>query len=648
MWASIASNSDCGGVPTPSFILTNPMKRGILITPVGCWRPASHTYVERPPGSSTSTLDAISTTDYSYVAAPGKSKTAGSDHMALSNERHRSIRRVESLEVEVTGVQAGVRHRPRSREVERMQHGTESFFIEGEGLVDTSLGGRSGGDPDRVDEASAAAPTLAPGAPPPFRFSRIGPKGRQLSDANRRKIAAAMIKQGRPHSNIPAGFTYLGQFVDHDLTADRTDIELGEHVSPAELLQGRSPRLDLDSLYGAGPARERSQRFYSDAVHLEVGRTLEAQPGAGFDLPRLGTGTDRHARTANIPDLRNDENLAVAQTHAAFIRFHNRVVDDLPADIPDPLRFRRARSKVVKHYQWMLRTDYLHRILDPEVVDDVFTHGRKVVAPHANPIDVPTMPVEFSVAAFRLGHSMVRSAYNWNAVFDDGAGTLDLLFEFSATSGTLGGNKRLLNIWVIDWRRMYHFGDAGRADLVVPPEKANTAMRIDTRLVNPLGELPRGSFGGTPMPATDPRRNLAFRNLTRAAMLQLATGQQMADKLTSRGVPVTPLTAAQILDRNGGAVLDELTAPERKNLSEHTPLWFYILREAELNHGRLAGVGARLVAETFHRAIEGSQFSIVRDPTWRPSLGPDETTFRMVDLLLLAFDGKKKLLNPNG
>ncbi|HVH94935.1 MAG TPA: hypothetical protein VM688_08450, partial [Nocardioidaceae bacterium] len=186
-----------------------------------------------------------------------------------------------------------------------MHHGTESFFIEGEGLVDTSLGGRSGGDPDRVDVVSAAAPSLAAGAPPPFRFSRIGPKGRQLSETNRRKIADAMIKRGKPRSNIPAGFTYLGQFVDHDLTADRTDVELGEHVSPAELLQGRSPRLDLDSLYGAGPAHERSQRFYSDAFHLKVGRTLEAEPCAGFDLPRLGTGTDREARTANIPDLRN-------------------------------------------------------------------------------------------------------------------------------------------------------------------------------------------------------------------------------------------------------------------------------------------------------------------------------------------------------
>jgi hypothetical protein len=113
-------------------------------------------------------------------------------------------------------------------------------------------------------------------------------------------------------------------------------------------------------------------------------------------------------------------------------------------------------------------------------------------------------------------------------------------------------------------------------------------------------------------------------------------------------VTVTPLTPKQVVEGDGGAVLDELTDIERQNLSEHTPLWFYILREAELNGGRLTGVGARLVAETFHRAIEGSRFSILRDPDWRPTLGPDDTTFRMVDLLLFAFDGKKKLLNPNG
>jgi hypothetical protein len=122
----------------------------------------------------------------------------------------------------------------------------------------------------------------------------------------------------------------------------------------------------------------------------------------------------------------------------------------------------------------------------------------------------------------------------------------------------------------------------------------------------------------------------------------------MAAFLRNKGVTLTRLTRAQIRDGNNGAELDGLTQTQREALLKDTPLWFYILREAELNRGKLKGVGARIVAETFHRAMEGSQASIVRDPTWRPSLGPNNTTFRMVDLLLFAFEGKKGLLNPLG
>jgi hypothetical protein len=262
-----------------------------------------------------------------------------------------------------------------------------------------------------------------------------------------------------------------------------------------------------------------------------------------------------------------------------------------------------------------------------------------VFEPDAPATDVPTMPVEFSVAAFRLGHSMIRAGYNWNARFDEGAGTLDLLFEFTATSGQLGGSPRLPSNWIADWRRLYDFAEADRPGLVVPADKFNRAMRIDTRLADPLRTLP--GF------AAD-EDNLAFRNLTRAQMMNLATGQQMATFLKSRGVTLTGLTKAQIRDGNNGVSLDGLTQAQRDALLRNTPLWFYVLREAELNAGRLKGVGGRIVAETFHRAIEGSQTSILADPDWRPTLGPDDTTFRMVDLLLFAFRGKKALLAPLG
>ena len=131
-------------------------------------------------------------------------------------------------------------------------------------------------------------------------------------------------------------------------------------------------------------------------------------------------------------------------------------------------------------------------------------------------------------------------------------------------------------------------------------------------------------------------------------MVNLATGQQMVRFLTNKGLNPTKLTGAQIRNGSNGATLDSLTTDQRSALVTNTPLWFYILREAELNQGRLDTVGGRIVAETFHRAMEGSTFSIVRDTNFRPSLGPNNTTFRMVDLLLFAFEGKAALLNPNG
>ncbi|MGD9961299.1 peroxidase family protein [Nocardioides sp.] len=514
------------------------------------------------------------------------------------------------------------------------RHGRDIFHIEGEGFV--------GDPPGTAREAAAAIP---------FRFSRMGPKGRKLPRGLRVKMARAMTSGANVNGNIPSGFTYLGQFVDHDLTFDFTDVALGDDVSPADLLQGRSPTLDLDNLYGAGPLDAESARFYEDGVRLKVGTTTRSGSDLakrGFDVPRVGTGGVRARRRANIPDRRNDENLAVAQTHAAMIRFHNRVVDRQRATVPPADRFRRARKRVVLHYQWMLRTDYLPRICDPAVVDDVFTNGRKVFEVGADPLSMPTMPVEFSVAAFRLGHSMVREAYNWNARFPSGQGSLDLLFAFSGTSGDLGGNDTLPSNWIADWRRLYRFHEIQRDDLKPPPRQFNFARRLDTVLVDPLAALPPGSFGGTDADFGTIEANLAFRNLTRATMLNLASGQQMADFMISKGVALTKLTPAQIRNGLDGASLGDLTAAERDVFVAHTPLWFYVLREAELNGGHLTGVGARIVAETFHRAMEGSRFSIIRESTFSPTLGTVLGRFTMTDLLVFAFANKENLLAPLG
>jgi hypothetical protein len=512
------------------------------------------------------------------------------------------------------------------------RHGRDTFHIEGEGFV---------GEPDGTARAAESVV--------PFRFSRMGPAGRRLPRSVRAKVARAMTGGVNQTGAIPAGFTYLGQFVDHDLTFDFTSVALGDDVSPADLLQGRSPTLDLDSLYGAGPADAESKRFYADGLHLKTGKTTRIAPDrarVGFDLPRVGTGGVRASRRAQIPDRRNDENLAVAQHHAAMIRFHNRVLDRLPASVPVEDRFRRARKRVVLHYQWMLRTDYLPRICDPGVVEDVFINGRKVFEVGVDPLTMPTMPVEFSVAAFRLGHSMVREAYDWNARFPSGQGSLDLLFTFSATSGDLGGNETLPSNWIADWRRLYRFHEIQRDDLKPPPRQFNFARRLDTVLADPLALLPPGSFGGTDADFGKIEGNLAFRNLTRATMLKLASGQQMADFMIGKGVALTKLSPTQLRFGLDGAGLDTLTPTERDLFLAHTPLWFYVLREAELNNGQLTGVGARVVAETFHRAMEGSRFSIVRDPAFRPVLGPVTDRFTMTDLLVFAFANKENLLAP--
>ena len=332
---------------------------------------------------------------------------------------------------------------------------------------------------------------------PEFRFSRIGPTNRGLPEPIRRKVAKAMtagvaITDGK----IPAGYTYLGQFIDHDLTFDKTVVTLGDAVSPADMLQGRSPTLDLDSLYGAGPSDPVSAKFYADDRHLLMGKTVRVgrlQARVGFDLPRKGNDADGNRR-ALIPDRRNDENLAVAQTHLAMIRFHNRVVDTMQ-NVPTAQRFSFARRRVVMHYQWMLRTDFLTRICDKSVVTDVFKNGRKIHEAGANPMTMPTMPIEFSVAAYRFGHSMVRAAYDWNAVFNNGGGTLDLLFTFSGTSGFLGGGRNALpSNWIADWRRLYPFASIGRADLKPPPGEFNRAQRIDTKLTQPAAGAATGQF----------------------------------------------------------------------------------------------------------------------------------------------------------
>ena len=189
-----------------------------------------------------------------------------------------------------------------------MGQGSESYFVIGEGLLSESIGGR---DQDGTARIASAAATATAAAVPPFRFSRMGPNGagKQVSEAVALKVGREMAAGGGGSGPIPAGFTYLGQFIDHDLTFDKTSVMLGQNVSPAQMLQARSPALDLDSLYGAGPADPESAKFYSDDRHLKMGKTVAADgfPARnGFDLARGEGNTAAKKRKAIIPDPRND------------------------------------------------------------------------------------------------------------------------------------------------------------------------------------------------------------------------------------------------------------------------------------------------------------------------------------------------------
>ena len=145
----------------------------------------------------------------------------------------------------------------------------------------------------------------------------------------------------------------------------------------------------------------------------------------------------------------------------------------------------------------------------------------------------------------------------------------------------------------------------------------------------------------------DPARNLAFRNLVRGSMLKLASGQQMVEHLNSLGVNVRPLPRNQILRGSSGARLTALSDAEKDSIATRTPLWFYILREAETGNGKMRGVGARIVAETFHRAMEGSRFSLLRTARLRAEARSGQHV-RDDRPAVLRVQGTRTELNPLG
>ena len=476
-----------------------------------------------------------------------------------------------------------------------------------------------------------------------FRFSYMSERqdGHQLTPETLDTLAMRLTAPGtgERNSTVPSGYTYLGQVIAHDLSFDLTKRQLGRVLPLERLRNAASPTLDLDTLYGGGPVDDDSKRFYVDeqGPQMVTGRTAAADPYPAFDGWDLPRGEDGDPRKAMIPDPRNDDNVAVAQTHAALIRFHNRVAEEQTTASDPFTRFEQARDIVTRHVQWIVWFDFLPRICDPGALDDVLAHGRKTFEVDKGRDDQPTMPLEFSAGVFRLGHSMVRSTYDWNRCVTTLG--IDDLFVFSGRGGDLDGHDAVPSTRTADFRRLYDFTEIGRPDLE-PPE-LNVALAIDTRLTRDLRKLPAGTIGLDDPPRRKREANLAFRNLMKARKVGLASGQDMA-----RFLDMEPLTARQISHNDDGMDVRLDYALGEDGL-RHTPLWVYALREAErTEERRLTGVGARIVAETFHRAIEASRTSIFDGSGWEPTVKQAGKDFCMAHLLLYAFEPEPSLFGP--
>jgi hypothetical protein len=418
-------------------------------------------------------------------------------------------------------------------------------------------------------------------------------------------VAALRDRPGGFNAAVPAGYTYLAQFVDHDITFDPTSKLQGDN-DPDALVNFRTPRFDLDSLYGSGPKDQPFLYDWSAQVTPGVKLLVGASAGGGAvtcDLPRNEQGR------ALIGDARNDEHLIISQLHLLFIRFHNKVVDRVLMDKPG-LRgmalFEEAQRIVRHHYQWIVVHDLLPRVVGRGAARAARAQRRFYKFDGA-----PFIPLEFSAAAYRFGHSMVRGDYTPNRQVTAPVP----IFARADDPGELehlGGFRRLPVALRIDWS--FFFALSRRRARTAGPQQSRL---IDTNLAAGLFSLPAG---------VDPqRRPLPQLNLLRGRALGLPSGSHVA-----RAMGVKPLSEDELqLD-------DVRPAAARRALLRAPPLWYYVLCEADSRVGgrHLGAVGGAIVAEVLVGLLEADPSSYVREqPAWTPTLPrAARGTFTMADL----------------
>ncbi len=426
---------------------------------------------------------------------------------------------------------------------------------------------------------------------------------------------------GQDSPTLDAGFTFFGQFIDHNITFDITG-QLGRQIDPAAVTNFRPPMLDLDHLYGSGPFA--SPLLYDTKSH---NTKLVLSPD-GADFGRTSAGVPL------IGDPRNDENLLLNQIHLSFIKFHNRVVDALmageitdvfgnpfppaPDATPPPANasidqllavrtyyddlFDKAQQIVRWHFQWIIVHEYLPLVVGQDSVDRVDRDGLQFYAPDGHPF----IPVEFAVAAFRFMHPTIRSEYTINDRH-----TLPL-FPLNFTDPLPPADHRtdlrggpVAPQFAVDFTHFFAINDNRT------PQRAR---RIEASLNRRLLDLP--AITDVPVEIARQLRSLVVRNLLRSEAQELPSAQDIARKIGQ-----VPLSDAEL----------GTTGP--------IYLWYYILREADVQHngGRLGAVGALIVTEVLLGLLDADPISYRSTyPIWTPTLANSEGRFGIAELLRFA------------
>jgi Animal haem peroxidase len=398
------------------------------------------------------------------------------------------------------------------------------------------------------------------------------------------------------------GYTYFGQFVGHDLTYDSTPLA-GPYAEPEETPNFRTATFDLDHVYAGGPAG--SPYLYEGeegAETFKIGATVPS--GYQRDLPIAGG----HLLIGDLQDTRNVDNLLLRQLHVLFLKFHNEAIRQLQTnpeikDLADSLGegslFERARKLVCWHYQWIIRHDYLPRILHNDV-----WHYQQRRTPAGSGKEF-SVPIEFALAAFRFGHSMVRNAYRLNC--RQKRVLIGELMELGQRAEPISDED------LVEWGTFFD-------GLPTSGPPASSSF-IDTSVSLAMHGLSAGTIRlANRLEAIDPS-NLPVRTLLRGARAQLPSGQEAAEALAAEGKisaddRLTPSQLTTDTCNSSGSVLSEM------KLERNTPLFYYVLKEAELKgQGLTLGpVGSHIVSEVIQNALETDPegYMSVVGPEWKP------------------------------